>query len=131
MELSARDKRILAEIECESALEDPRWVRGFERLGRPDRKPRHRRLRRAGLGAATLAWVALLVLGAVLGTRQLLWGALGFAVLGITILMARRRRVHGYWYRRRRRISRIPRPRQGGRDRTARDHGEDADEGQG
>ena len=33
MELSARDKRILAEIECESALEDPTWVRRFERLG--------------------------------------------------------------------------------------------------
>lgn len=140
MELSARDKRILAEIECESALEDPKWVRGFERLGRPSRKPRHKWPRRAAFGAAALAWAALLILGAVLGTPQLLWAALAFAVLAITILTVRRRRVHGYWYgwhryghwyRRRRRISRIPRPRQGGRDRTTRDHGDDAEDGRG
>jgi len=129
MELSARDKRILAEIECESALEDLRWVRAFERLGRPAAAPRSRWLRRAGLVAATLAWTALLVLGAVLGARQLLWAALGATVLGFAILMVVRRRVHGYWYwyRPRRRISRIPR--QGGSGRAARDHGEDADKG--
>lgn len=129
MELSARDKRILAEIECESALEDPRWVRAFERLGRPAAAPRSRWLRRVGLVAATLAWTALLVLGAVLGVRQLLWAALGVAVLGFTILMVVRRRVHGYWYwyRPRRRISRIPRQSGGGR--TARDRGEDVDKG--
>lgn len=129
MELSARDKRILAEIECESALEDPRWVRAFERLARPAAAPLSRWLRRTGLIAATLAWTTLAVLGAVLGVRPLLWTALGVAVLGFTILMVVRRRVHGYWYwfRPRRRISRIPR--QSGSGRTAGDRGEDVDKG--
>lgn len=112
MELSARDKRILADIECESALDDPRWVRRFERLGRHGGSPRHG-WRRVVFGASAVlvpaAWVAAVVLGAVL-LRPLLWAALALGAAGlVTLLLRRRGRGHGRWYRSRRRIPRIPR----------------------
>jgi len=107
MELSARDKRILAEIECESAIEDPRWVRRFERLRRHGHGQRHG-WRGLGFGALILAaWTAAVVVGAVL-LRPLLWAALAAGAVGFAAWLLRRRRVYGYWYRPRRRISRIP-----------------------
>jgi len=115
MELSARDRRILADIEGESALEDPRWARRFERLGRHGsaasgaRRGPRRRLALGALGAVLLAgWITGVVLGALL-LRPLLWSVLAVGAAGITALILRRRRVYGYWYRPRRRISRIPR----------------------
>jgi hypothetical protein len=117
MELSARDKRILADIECESALEDPHWVRRFELLGQPPSSGR-RGWRRVGFGAMVLlvpaAWITAVVLGAVL-LRPLLWAALAAGVAGLAALLLRRKRVYGYWYRPRRRISRIPRQNPPGR----------------
>jgi hypothetical protein len=111
MELSARDKRILADIECASALDDPRWVHRFELLGR-DGEPRRGGWRLAGLyallGVAFAAWIAALVLSALL-FRPLLWGVLGLGAAGLAALALRRKRVYGYWYRPSRRISRIPR----------------------
>ena len=114
MELSARDKRILADIECESALEDPRWVRRFERLGglgRRESSGRHG-WRRIRFGAMMLlvpvAWLTAVVLGALL-LRPLLWAALAIGPATFAIALLRRKRVYGYWYRPRRRISRIPR----------------------
>jgi hypothetical protein len=112
MELSSRDKRILAEIECESALEDPRWVRRLERLGR-DRADRRRMLRRCALATAVAAWAAAVVLGCSIAPRPLLWAALGLgAVAAVCLpLLRRRRRLRGPRTARRR----IPRiPRQGG-----------------
>lgn len=72
MELSSRDKRILAEIECESAIEDPRWVRRFERLGRGRRWRVWRVWRRIGYALAVACWVALLTMGAATGRDILL-----------------------------------------------------------
>ena len=110
MELSARDKRILADIECESALEDPHWVHRFERLGRGERTGRHG-WRRVGLGVLVFlvlgVWTTAVVIGALL-LRPLLWAALGGLAAGLAALLLRRRRVYGYWYRPRRRITRIP-----------------------
>ena len=119
MELSARDKRILADIECESALEDPRWVRRVERLARHGRGERTHGRRRVWLGALRLLalaiWLTAVVLGAVL-LRPLLWAALAIGPASLAIMLLRRRRVYGYcWYRRRRRISRIPRQNPPGR----------------
>jgi hypothetical protein len=118
MDLSARDKRILAEIECESALEDPKWVRRFERLGRL----RHgeRRIWRTIAGVLLLiCWTAAVVLGATVAPRPLLWAALGLGVLGLALAAPwwwrqrlRHRRARGRsgpWRRSRRRIARIPR----------------------
>jgi len=117
MELSARDKRILADIECESAVEDPRWARRFERLVRRGTGERSG-WRRLGLGAmialVPMAWITGVVLGAVL-LRPLLWAVLAVGALGLTALIMRRRRVYGYWYGPRRRISRIPRQNPPGR----------------
>lgn len=111
MELSARDKRILADIECESAIEDPRWARRFERLGRHGTGERGG-WRRLGFGALIVlvpaAWITGVVLGALL-LRPLLWAVLAAGALGLTALIMRRRRVYEHWYRRRHRISRIPR----------------------
>jgi hypothetical protein len=115
MELSARDKRILADIECESALDDPRWVRRFERLGRHGGSARHG-WRRVVFGAAAVlvpaAWITAVVLGAVL-LRPLLWAALALGTAGLVtfaaMLLRRHRNIHGHWYRSRRRIPRIPR----------------------
>ena len=111
MELSARDRRILAEIECESALEDPSWVRRFERLGALRRG--HRRALRVTAGTLLLlAWTTAVVLGATLA-RPLLWAALGLGVLGLAQAALWRHRARGPWRRSRRRIPRVPR--QGGR----------------
>jgi hypothetical protein len=114
MELSARDKRILADIECESALDDPRWTRRFERLARggssSSSSGRHG-WRRVGVGAllvlSAAVWIAAVVVGAVL-LRPLLWAALAGFVAGAGAVLLRSRRVYGYWYRPRRRIPRIP-----------------------
>jgi Protein of unknown function (DUF3040) len=110
MELSARDKRILADIECESALDDPHWVRRFERLGRGDGGGR-RGWRRVGLGVLVLlvlaVWTAAVVIGALV-LRPLLWAALAGLGAGLGTVLLRRRHVYGYWYRPRRRITRIP-----------------------
>jgi Flp pilus assembly protein TadB len=110
MELSARDKRILADIECESALDDPRWTRRFERLARGGDGRRHGR-RRVGVGvllvSALAVWTAAVVVGAVL-LRPLLWAALAGFAAGAGAVLLRRRRVYGYWYRPHRRIPRIP-----------------------
>jgi Protein of unknown function (DUF3040) len=110
MELSARDKRILADIECESALDDPRWTRRFERLARGGGSGRHG-WRRVGVGALLLlglaAWIAAVVLGVIL-LRPLLWAALAGLVAGAGAALLRRKRVYGYWFRPRRRITRIP-----------------------
>jgi hypothetical protein len=122
MDLSARDKRILADIECESALEDPKWVRRFERLGRLRRG--ERRIRRTAAGVLLLiCWTAAVVLGATLAPRPLLWAALGLGALGLALAapwwwLHRRsgRGRSGPWRRSRRRIARIPR--QNGRPTT-------------
>ena len=121
MELSARDKRILADIECESALDDPRWTRRFERLARGgsgggsrsgggSSSGRHG-WRRVGVGALLVfslaAWTTAVVVGAVL-LRPLLWAALAGLVAGAGAVLLRSKRVYGYWYRPRRRIPRIP-----------------------
>jgi Protein of unknown function (DUF3040) len=108
MELSSRDKRILAEIECGSALQDPKWVRRLERLGRRDHAARRRILRRAGLAAALCAWVAAVVLGCSLALPPLLWAALGLGGLAAAQLLLWRRRSRGPGSHNRR-ISRIPR----------------------
>jgi hypothetical protein len=105
MELSARDKRILAEIECQSALEDPTWVRRFERLARRGGEPRGM-LRRLGLAAALLGWTAAVVLGATIAPRPVLWAALGLAVLGLVPTAVWRR-----WSRDGRAVRRARRPR--------------------
>lgn len=116
MELSSRDKRILAEIECESALEDPKWVRRLERLGR-DRRERRALLRRVCLVFAVAAWAAAVVLGCSVAPRALLWAALGLGAAAALCLPLRRRRRQRGPRAARRRIPRIPR--QGER------HGED------
>lgn len=105
MELSARDKRILAEIECESALEDPRWVRRFERLGALRRA--HKTWHLLLGGALLLGWIAALVLGATIAPRPLLGAAVGVGAVCCVSLAALWRR-RGPW-RRSRRIPRIPR----------------------
>jgi Flp pilus assembly protein TadB len=108
MELSARDKRILADIECESALDDPRWTRRFERLARGGGRPGWRRVGAGALLVSALAvWLAAVVLGAVL-LRPLLWAALAGFAAGAGAVLLRRKRVYGYWFRPRRRITRIP-----------------------
>jgi Protein of unknown function (DUF3040) len=111
MELSARDKRILADIECESALDDPRWTRRFERLARGGGGSGRPGARRVGVGAllvfSAAVWIAAVVLGAIL-LRPLLWAALAGLVAGTGAVLLRSRRVYGYWYRPRRRIPRIP-----------------------
>lgn len=108
MELSSRDKRILAEIECGSVLQDPEWVRRLERIGRRDHVARRRTLCRAGVAVAFSAWVAAVVLSCLFAPRPLLWAALGLSGLAAALLPLWRRRrrgprSHG------RRISRIPR----------------------
>jgi len=108
MELSSRDKRILAEIECESALEDPKWVRRLERLGRCDQEAGRRILRRAALAVALSGWIAAVVLGCALTLRPLLWAALGLGGLAAAQLVLWRRRRRGL-FSRDRLISRIPR----------------------
>ena len=111
MELSARDKRILADIECASAIEDPSWVHRFERLGQHGEDRRHGWARvgfYAVAGTVFAVWVAALVICAVL-FRPLLWGVLGLGAVGLAALALRRRHVSGHWYRPNRRISRIPR----------------------
>ena len=127
MELSARDKRILADIECESSLDDPHWVRRFERLGRHGTAERRgMRRRRLGFGAMVAlvltAWVTGVVLGAIL-LRPVLWATLALGAAGLTALIMRRRRVYGYWYRPRPRISRIPRQNPPGRSDGAENSG--------
>jgi Protein of unknown function (DUF3040) len=108
MELSARDKRILAEIECESALEDPTWVRRFERLGGLGRG--ERRVRRTiVIALLLLCWIAAVALGATLAPRPVLWAALGLGALGLVRAALWHRRDQGPWRRSRRRIPRIPR----------------------
>jgi hypothetical protein len=108
MELSSRDKRILAEIECGSALEDPKWVRRFERIGRPHRgEPRM--WRRAACVVLLLCWAATVALGATVAPRPVLWAALGLAVLGLAQAALWHRRGRGPWRRSARRIPRIPR----------------------
>ena len=114
MELSARDKRILADIECAAALDDPKWTRRFERLGshpgagsRPGR-PGLLRRRRALTVLAVALWSALAVTGATV-LHPLFWAALTFAVVLAALSTAHRRTIYGYWFpRRRRRIARIP-----------------------
>jgi hypothetical protein len=108
MELSARDKRILAEIECESALEDPNWVQRFERLGGLRRGER-RVWRRLAVALVLLGWIAAVVLGATVAPRPVLWAAGGLGVLGLVQAALWRRRGRGPWRRSRRRIPRIPR----------------------
>lgn len=105
MELSSRDKRILAEIECGSALEDPRWVRRYERLGALRRAHKTWHLLLGGL--LLLGWLAALVLGATIAPRPLLGSAIGVGVVGCVGLAVLWRR-RGPW-RRSRRIPRIPR----------------------
>lgn len=106
MELSARDKRILAEIECGSELEDPKWVRRFERLSAL-RRTRRGLGRTAGRGVLVLAWTAAVVLGATIAPRPLLWTMLGLgAFLGVLGTVLRRRRGP---LRSHRRIARVPR----------------------
>ena len=108
MELSARDKRILTEIECESALEDPKWARRFERLGLRGTRPRASRRRRlAGVFLAAV-WLAAIMVGAM-ALPPMLVLALVCGVVGCVAWSARRRRIHGFWFRRRRLITRIPR----------------------
>jgi Flp pilus assembly protein TadB len=108
MDLSARDKRILADIECESATEDPKWARRFERLERHGIRirPGWRRLVLGGLGAA--AWVALVVVAGVLRIWPLFGAALGAGLAGYGVWKLRHKRFYGYWFRRRHRIARIP-----------------------
>lgn len=108
MELSSRDKRILAEIECGSVLQDPRWVRRLERIGRRGPDARRRILRRVCLAAVLCGWVAAVVLGCTLALRPLLWAALGLGGLAAAQLLLWRRRGHGPRSHGRR-ISRIPR----------------------
>lgn len=115
MELSSRDKRILAEIECGAVLQDPKWVRRLERLGRRDHDARRRILRRGGLAAALTAWVAAVVLACSLAPRPLLWAALGLAGLAAAQLLLWRRRRRGSRSHGRR-ISRIPRQGEPGDD---------------
>lgn len=117
MELSARDKRILAEIECESALEDPKWARRYERLERLGIRRRPGWRRRVAAGLLALAWAALVVVAGVLPLWPLFCAALGAGLAGCAAWKLRHRRVYGYWFRRRHRISRIPRQ-------DARDNGE-------
>ena len=109
MELSSRDRRILAEIECGSALEAPRWVRRLERLG-DDRGARRRVLRHVAAAVAAAAWVAAVVLGCSSTLRPLLWAALclgGLAAARFVLLLRRRRRRGPRSHRRL--IPRIPR----------------------
>lgn len=106
MELSSRDKRILAEIECESALEDPKWVRRLERLGR-DRAERRGLLRRVWPAFAVAVWAAAVVLGCSIAPRPLLWVALGLGAAAALYLPLHRRRRGPRAARRR--IPRIPR----------------------
>ena len=134
MELSARDKRILAEIECASALEDPKWARRLERLThhspadpRPRGRTRGRASRRAVRSSARirsrspltiparllltvlwLAWIAALVVGVTL-LHPMLWAALAIGGASYAAWLTRRRRIFGHWFRHPRRISRIPR----------------------
>jgi hypothetical protein len=108
MELSSRDKRILAEIECESALEDPKWVRRLERLACGDEAARRRILPHIGLAVALSAWVAAVVLGSVFTLRPVLWAALGLGGLVAAHLLLWRRRRRGLRSHDRL-ISRIPR----------------------
>ena len=107
MDLSARDKRILAEIECGSALEDPKWVRRFERFARHGETGRHA-VRPVAISVLLLAWAAAVVLGATVWPRPVLWAALGLGLLGLVQTALWRRRCHGP-FAGRRRISRIPR----------------------
>ena len=108
MELSSRDKRILADIECESAIEDPQWARRFERLGRVGIHTRPGWKRRV-LGAITaVAWVVLVIVAGVLPIWWLFGVALGAGAAGYGLWKLRHKRFYGYWFRRRHRISRIP-----------------------
>jgi len=52
-------------------------------------------------------WTAAVVLGALL-LRPLLWAALAGPPAALAAVLLRRKRVYGYWYRPRRRITRIP-----------------------
>jgi hypothetical protein len=117
MELSARDKRILAEIECESALEDPRWARRFERLGRLGVRTRPRWRRRLTGALIAALWLTVVIAAAMLPIWPLFGAALGAGLGGYLSWKLRHRRVYAYWFRRQRRISRIPRQ-------DARDNGE-------
>ena len=108
MELSSRDKRILADIECESAIEDPKWARRFERLTRIGihTRPGWRRRLAAALTAA--AWTALVIVAGVLAIWWLFAAALAAGLVGYAGWKLRHKRFYGYWFRRRHRISRIP-----------------------
>jgi hypothetical protein len=108
MDLSSRDKRILAEIECGSALEDPKWVRRFERVARRG-ESNPPVVRRAAISVLLLAWTAAVVLGATVWPRPVLWAALGLGLLGLAQIALWRRRSRGPFAGRRRRIPRIPR----------------------
>ena len=109
MELSSRDKRILADIECESALEDPRWTRRFERLGRHGIRTRPGWRRRALGALLAAAWAALVIVAGVIPIWPLFGAATGAGVAGYGAWKLRHKRFYGYWFRRRHRISRIPR----------------------
>jgi hypothetical protein len=114
MELSARDKRILADIECECAIDDPKWARRFGRLTRHGVHPRPGWRRRV-LGALTAAvWLAAVTAAGALGIWPLFAAVLGAGLAGYGLWKLRHKRFYGYWFRRRHRISRIPR--QGARD---------------
>lgn len=117
MELSARDKRILAEIECGSALEDPRWARRFERLGRFGGRNRPRWRRHLTGGLIVASWLALVIVAGALPIWPLFGAVLGAGIGGYLSWKTRHKRVYGYWFHRRHRISRIPRQ-------DARDNGE-------
>jgi Flp pilus assembly protein TadB len=109
MELSARDKRILAEIECEEALEDPKWARRYERLGRIGIRTRPGWRRRLAGYLIAAAWLALVAVAGVLSLWPVFGAALGVGIAGYTSWKLRHKRFYGYWFRRRHRISRIPR----------------------
>jgi Protein of unknown function (DUF3040) len=117
MELSARDKRILAEIEGEAALEDPKWARRYERLGRLGIRTRPGWRRRLGVTLIAALWTALVIVAGVLPLWPLFGAALGVGIVGYASWKLRHKRFYGYWFRRRHRISRIPRQ-------NARDNGE-------
>jgi hypothetical protein len=117
MELSARDKRILAEIECECAVQDPKWARRYERLGRLGIRTRPGWRRRLAATVITAAWAVAVIVAGVLGLWPLFGAALGAGILGYAAWKLRHKRFYGYWFRRRHRIPRIPRQ-------NARDNGE-------
>lgn len=101
MALSARDKRIIAAIEQQVTLHDPRWALRYERrvrrLGRHEpARPSHRNRRRWSVIVALSLWVALVCADASHGPGLWLWIALAASAVALILTLihvcVRRRR---------------------------------------